>query len=102
MISTGGSGDWSKSATRITGWSAEEVIGRRCLDNILCHIDKDGHHLCGEEYCPLHRAMVTGKENLEPLLVYARHKGGGTNRHARQCSAVARHVRPDHRGSGDL
>ena len=26
---------WSKSAERITGWRAEEVVGRRCLDDIL-------------------------------------------------------------------
>ena len=50
---------WSKSAERITGWSAEDVVGRQCFDNVLCHIDKDGHELCGEEYCPLHRAIKT-------------------------------------------
>ena len=33
---------WSASAERITGWSAEDVVGRQCFDNILCHIDKDG------------------------------------------------------------
>ncbi len=52
---------WSKSAERITGWRAEDIVGSHCYDNILSHVDKDGHHLCGEEYCPLHRAMVTGK-----------------------------------------
>lgn len=44
---------WSKSAERITGWTAAEVVGRPCFDNILCHIDKDGHLLCGKEDCPL-------------------------------------------------
>jgi PAS domain S-box-containing protein len=68
---------WSKSAQRITGWEEDQVIGRRCSDGILCHIDKDGHRLCGEEYCPLHRAMVTGKASREPLLVYAQHREGG-------------------------
>jgi len=32
---------WSKSAERITGWTAEDVLGRQCFDNVLCHIDKD-------------------------------------------------------------
>ena len=68
---------WSKSAERITGWSAEDVVGRQCFDNILCHIDKDGHPLCGEEFCPLHRSMITGTGSKGSLLVYAQGKGGG-------------------------
>jgi PAS domain S-box-containing protein len=67
---------WSKSAERITGWSAEEVVGRACFDNILCHIDKDDHQLCGEEYCPLHRAIVTDTDSKGSLLVYAQGKNG--------------------------
>jgi sigma-B regulation protein RsbU (phosphoserine phosphatase) len=67
---------WSESAERITGWNAEDVVGRQCFDNILCHVDKDGHKLCGEEYCPLHRAMVTDRQSKGSLLVYARGKNG--------------------------
>jgi len=67
---------WSESAQRITGWSAEDVLGRSCFDDLLCHIDKDGHRLCGEEYCPLHRAMITGNGSKGPLLVYAKSKEG--------------------------
>ncbi|NQU21060.1 MAG: SpoIIE family protein phosphatase [Candidatus Nealsonbacteria bacterium] len=67
---------WSKSAERITGWTAEDVVGRQCFDNILCHIDKDGHQLCGEEHCPLHRAIVTSTGSKGSLLVYARGKNG--------------------------
>jgi serine phosphatase RsbU (regulator of sigma subunit) len=43
----------------------------------LCHVDKDGHLLCGEEHCPLHRAMVTGVGSGGSLLVYAQGKKGG-------------------------
>ena len=67
---------WNESAERITGWAAGDVIGSRCFDDILCHVDKDGHRLCGEEYCPLHRAMVTGTGTRAPLLVYALGKDG--------------------------
>lgn len=67
---------WNKSAERITGWSSTEVVGRQCFDNVLCHIDKDGHKLCGEEYCPLHRAIVTGTGTEGSLLVYAQGKDG--------------------------
>lgn len=68
---------WSKSAERITGRTREDVIGRRCLDDVLCHIDKDGHRLCGEEFCPLHRSMVTGTSSSVPLIVFAESKHGG-------------------------
>jgi phosphoserine phosphatase RsbU/P len=65
---------WSKSAERITGWQAEEIMGRRCLEDVLNHVDKDGRRLCGEEYCPLHRAMITGVVTKVPVIVYARSK----------------------------
>ena len=68
---------WSKAAERITGWQASDVIGRRCLDDVLCHVDKDGHRLCGEEFCPLHRAMVTDTQSTVGLTVYAKGKSGG-------------------------
>ena len=67
---------WSKSAERITGWTAEDVVGRQCFDDVLCHVDKDGHRLCGEEFCPLHRAIITATGSKGSLLVYAKGKDG--------------------------
>jgi len=67
---------WSRAAERITGWGAADVVGHRCADNILVHIDKDGHPLCTEDFCPLHRSIVTGELSREPLLVFAQHKLG--------------------------
>ena len=40
---------WNHAAERITGWPAQEVVGRTCHDNLLVHEDKDGHPLCGKE-----------------------------------------------------
>jgi len=68
---------WNRAAERITGWTAEEVVGRTCRDNILVHVDKDGHRLCGREYCPLHRSMVTGQPSQGAVLVFAQNKAGG-------------------------
>jgi PAS domain S-box-containing protein len=68
---------WSKSAERITGWTAEDVVGHRCLDNILVHIDQDGRQLCGEEFCPLHRSMCTDTRSSSPLIVFGQTKTGG-------------------------
>ncbi len=67
---------WSKKAQAITGWRPEDVMGHSCRDNILNHIDKDGRPLCGEESCPLHRTMVTGREADVPIIVFAQGKDG--------------------------
>jgi PAS domain S-box-containing protein len=67
---------WSASAERITGWKPEDVVGRKCLDDVLCHVDKDGRRLCGEEHCPLHRSMITGSVTQVPVIVFAQTKDG--------------------------
>jgi PAS domain S-box-containing protein len=61
---------WNPAAERITGWRSEDVVGRQCLADILCHIDKEGHPLCGEDSCPLHRSMVTGVSAAQETLVF--------------------------------
>lgn len=67
---------WNEAAERITGWRREDVVGRHCADNILCHVDKDGHLLCGREHCPLHRSIVTCAPSTTPMLLYAQNKEG--------------------------
>lgn len=67
---------WNAAAERITGWRVDDVVGKSCRDNILVHVDKDGHELCGQDYCPLHRSIVTGHPSDTSLLVFARHKRG--------------------------
>ena len=34
---------WSQSAERVTGWTSEDVVGRRSFGNLLCYVDKDVH-----------------------------------------------------------
>jgi diguanylate cyclase (GGDEF)-like protein/PAS domain S-box-containing protein len=64
---------WSKGAERITGYTAAEVLGKSCSDNILLHVDKDGNSLCSE-ICPLLNTLDDGRDrNAE---VYLRHKDG--------------------------
>jgi PAS domain S-box-containing protein len=68
---------WGPTAERITGWRAADIMGKRCSDDVLNHVDKDGRPLCGHGHCPLHRAMVTGNSSDLPIIVFARHSKGG-------------------------
>ena len=67
---------WNRAAERITGWTKSEVENRTCYDNVLIHVDKDGHKLCGHEHCPLHRSIVTNQPSTDAVLVFAQTKSG--------------------------
>ena len=51
---------WNKGAERITGYSAAQVIGRRCQDNLLNHVTANGVPLC-QAHCPLAAVMGDGQ-----------------------------------------
>ena len=50
---------WKPEAERITGYTADEVIGHRCAENILIHVDKQGRSLC-KIACPLAASIEDG------------------------------------------
>lgn len=64
---------WNKAAERLTGFSADEVIGRECSDNILNHIDAEGNHLCSTA-CPL-KSTISDFKHREAE-VFLHHKDG--------------------------
>ena len=64
---------WNQGAERITGFSKDEVVGRRCVDNILNHCDDAGTVLCGKG-CPLLATIRDGKQR--EAHVYLHHKDG--------------------------
>jgi diguanylate cyclase (GGDEF)-like protein/PAS domain S-box-containing protein len=64
---------WNKAAQRITGYSAAEIRGQCCADNLLRHIDSNGHELCLDG-CPLAAVMLDGK--TRSAQVYLHHKDG--------------------------
>jgi len=64
---------WNKAAEHISGFAADEVIGKSCSDNILAHIDSDGNALCTDR-CPLAETIVDGKPR--EVEVYMHHKDG--------------------------
>jgi diguanylate cyclase (GGDEF)-like protein/PAS domain S-box-containing protein len=64
---------WNKGAERITGYQAADVMGRSCADDILCHVDKQGRHLC-REGCPAADVLNDGQRREAE--VYLLHKNG--------------------------
>ncbi|MBU0935741.1 MAG: sensor domain-containing diguanylate cyclase [Spirochaetes bacterium] len=64
---------WNKAAEQISGFSSEEVVGRRCADNILTHVDAEGCSLCNGD-CPLAATMRDGCRR--ETTVYLHHKAG--------------------------
>lgn len=64
---------WNKAAQSITGFSAEEVIGKHCSDNILTHIDDNGNKLC-LSMCPLALAIQQAQD--QEANIYLHHKNG--------------------------
>jgi len=64
---------WNKAAEQISGFSAEEVVGKSCSDNILSHLDLHGNSLCAD-HCPLSASIQDGKPREE--LLYMHHQNG--------------------------
>ena len=64
---------WNKAAERITGFAAEEVIGKRCSDNVLMHVDFEGNSLCLGN-CPLQASLNDLESRQEKVFLH--HKNG--------------------------
>jgi len=64
---------WNKGAERITGFSSAEVVGRRCSDNVLTHVDSEGNCLCLGR-CQLEATIADGQDRESE--VYLHHKDG--------------------------
>lgn len=64
---------WNKAAKQISGFTANEVVGKSCSDNILTHVDSDGNNLC-TGMCPLAATIADGKPREAEI--YMHHKDG--------------------------
>ncbi len=64
---------WNKAAEQISGFTAEEIVGKHCFDNILNHVDSEGNQLCLGP-CPLANTMAHGKR--QETEIYLHHKKG--------------------------
>jgi len=66
---------WNDGAERITGYLRQEVIGRRCQQDLLMHCD-ERHNLLCDECCPLLGTIHDGSPR--EVEVFLRHKTGET------------------------
>jgi diguanylate cyclase (GGDEF)-like protein/PAS domain S-box-containing protein len=64
---------WNKAAEQISGYSAEDVLGSVCSENILVHLDEQGNSLC-QKGCPLEATIRDGL--IRESTVYMLHKNG--------------------------
>ena len=64
---------WNEGAFRLTGYKSEELVGRCCQDDTLCHVDATGRQLC-QEGCPLTASVNDGGSH--EAQVFLRHKQG--------------------------
>jgi diguanylate cyclase (GGDEF)-like protein/PAS domain S-box-containing protein len=51
---------WNRGAERISGYDSGQLVGHRCYDNILGHLDSRGNSLCLSA-CPLAQTMDDGE-----------------------------------------
>jgi diguanylate cyclase (GGDEF)-like protein/PAS domain S-box-containing protein len=64
---------WNHGAERITGYESGDVVGHRCFENILDHVDAQGNSLC-QTSCPLADTMRDGQ--TREASIWLRHADG--------------------------
>ncbi len=83
---------WNEQAVRLTGYGPEDVMGKFCQDDILCHVDGKGQRLC-QEGCPLTATIKDGRAH--EARIFLRHKQG------RRVPVLVR-VQPIHADDGSV
>lgn len=64
---------WNKSAERITGFKACDVVGKYCSDGSLNHLNRENARL-RTALCPVHRTLVDGRRREADVCL--RHRNG--------------------------
>ena len=64
---------WNRACEEISGYSAADVVGHRCFENILRHVDDTGTELCRAR-CPLAETMRDGQDRK--CAVWLHHRDG--------------------------
>jgi len=61
---------WNAACARITGHEGATVVGRRCQDRIIRHVDAQGKDLCSSPDCPLLVPLRTGAPHQADLFLH--------------------------------
>ncbi|MBI5511353.1 MAG: GGDEF domain-containing protein [Deltaproteobacteria bacterium] len=64
---------WNRGAEHLAGYTAAEILGHRCADNLLLHVNEQGEVLCLAG-CPLAATMARGAP--VEAQIYLLHKDG--------------------------
>jgi diguanylate cyclase (GGDEF)-like protein/PAS domain S-box-containing protein len=60
---------WNPAAEQLTGFRAQEVIGRHCRDGILNHVDEAGRLMC-QTSCPLLGTISDGRPRTVSMFLH--------------------------------
>ncbi len=65
---------WNQIAQQISGYRAQDAVGRLCSDEMLSHCSASGDSLCSKESCPMSQSLQDGISRRAVL--FLRHKEG--------------------------
>lgn len=51
---------WNREAERLTGFCSQDVVGARCCEEFVCHVDEGGQALPAKR-CPLAKTLADGR-----------------------------------------
>ena len=64
---------WNRGAEQLTGFTQSDVLGKKCSDTVILHINEDGKNICDTD-CPVVKTMIDGHSREEEI--YLHHKQG--------------------------
>ena len=71
LLTARGASRTRRVAERLTGYAAEEVLGRCCAEGLLQHTDPNGKLLCNDG-CPMEAAKYHGRERAAEVFLHHR------------------------------
>jgi len=89
---------WNKGAERLSGFTRAEVLGKRCRESLLMHLDGQGRELCTTE-CPLRSAIDQGRPHESEVFL---HHKEGARIPVRVCAVPIRDASGKIRGAAEV
>jgi diguanylate cyclase (GGDEF)-like protein/PAS domain S-box-containing protein len=64
---------WNRGAEKLTGFTQSDVLGKRCSETVIPHINEEGKNICDTD-CPVVKTLNDGQSREEEI--YLHHKQG--------------------------